>query len=239
VLKHIGLDMVRSIGEIAGANAGDLVLMVAGQGGVPSKEPGSAARVKPALDALRRTVAAKLELADPATLKYAFIVDFPLVEWNDDEERWQASHHLFTSAREDDLSLFDSDPGSVRSNAYDITCNGWEIGSGSIRIHQRENQERIFKLLGITEAEARMKFGHMLDAFEYGAPPHGGFAPGIERTVALLAQETDIREVMAFPKTKSAQDLMTSAPLPVDQAALDSVGLQLKPGVGGVPPQEA
>jgi aspartyl-tRNA synthetase len=230
VLKHIGLELVRSVGELAGANAGDLVLIVAGQGGVPSKEPGSAARVKPALDALRRAVATKLELADPNTLLYAFILDFPLVEWNEDEERWDASHHLFTSLREEDIPLLDTDPGSVISQAYDITCNGWEIGSGSIRIHNRQTQERIFKLLNINEDEARLKFGHMLDAFDYGAPPHGGFAPGIERTVALLAQETDIREVMAFPKTKSAQDLMTGAPMPVDPKALDLVGLQIRPG---------
>jgi aspartyl-tRNA synthetase len=135
--------------------------------------------------------------------------------------------------------MLDSDPGSVISQAYDITCNGWEIGSGSIRIHNRETQERIFKLLNIGEEEARLKFGHMLDAFEYGAPPHGGFAPGIERTVALLAQETDIRDVMAFPKTKSAQDLMTGAPLPVDTRALDLVGIELKPGVSEGQQQES
>jgi aspartyl-tRNA synthetase len=228
VLKHIGLEMARSIGRIAGAKAGDLVLIVAGVGGVPAKEPGSAARVKPALDALRRTLGAKLGLADANTLQFAFIVDFPLVEWNEGEERWEAAHHLFTAPREDDLARLDTDPGSVRSNHYDITCNGWEMGSGSIRIHRRELQERVLKLLGIGEEEAREKFGHMLEAFEYGAPPHGGFAPGIDRTVALFAQETDIREVIAFPKTKSATDLMTGAPLPVDPAALETVGLKLR-----------
>jgi aspartyl-tRNA synthetase len=229
VLKHVGAGMARSLGRIAGAHTGDLLLIVAGTGGVPAKEPGAKARVKPALDALRRTVAAKLELADPGSLVFAFIVDFPLVEWNDDEERWDASHHLFTSVKAEDLSLLDSDPGSVRSNAYDITCNGWEIGSGSIRIHSREMQERIFKLLNISEDDARTRFSHMLEAFQYGAPPHGGIAPGIDRTVALFAQESDIRDVIAFPKTKSAQDLMTGAPLPVDPAALDAVGIQLKP----------
>ncbi len=228
-LKFLGIDMVRSIGRLASANAGDLVLMVAGQGGLRALEPGSAARVKPALDALRRGVAAKLDLIDRNTLGFAFVVDFPMFEWDDDNERWGAKHHLFTSCMEEDLGILETDPGAARSNAYDITCNGWEIGSGSIRIHQRGVQERILKLLGITEAEAREKFGHMLDAFEYGAPPHGGFAPGIDRTVALFAQETDIREVIAFPKTKSATDLMTGAPSPVDQAALDAVGLTLKP----------
>jgi len=152
-----------------------------------------------------------------------------VVEWNDDEERWDASHHLFTSVKTEDMSLLDTDPGSVRSNAYDITCNGWEIGSGSIRIHNREMQERIFKLLNISDEDARTRFTHMLEAFQYGAPPHGGIAPGIDRTVAIFAQESDIRDVIAFPKTKSAQDLMTGAPLPVDLAALDAVGIQLKP----------
>jgi aspartyl-tRNA synthetase len=228
VLKHIGLDLVRSIGKIAGADAGDLVLIVAGQGGVASKEPGAAARVKPALDALRRNLAAKLELADPNTLGFAFIIDVPLVEWNDDEERWDAVHHLFTSPVPEDIGLMDSDPGAVRSNAYDITCNGWEIGSGSIRIHQRNVQEQVFRLLGIGEEDQRVKFGHMLEAFEFGAPPHGGFAPGMDRTAAIFAQESDIREVIAFPKTKSASDLMTGAPTPVDASALEQVGLQLK-----------
>jgi|CXWL01.1.fsa_nt_gi aspartyl-tRNA synthetase len=228
-MKHLGADMARTIGKLADAKAGDLVLMVAGAGGVPAKEPGSAARVKPALDALRRSVAAKLGLTDRNTLGFAFIIDFPLVEWNDDEEQWNASHHLFTSVHADDLGLLESDPGSVRSNAYDITCNGWEIGSGSIRIHNREMQERIFKLLNISEEDAQTRFSHMLEAFQYGAPPHGGIAPGIDRTVALFAQESDIRDVIAFPKTKSAQDLMTGAPLPVEAAALDVVGIQLKP----------
>ena len=228
-LKFLGIDMVRSLGRLAGAGAGDLLLMVAGQGGMRSLDPGAQSRVKPALDALRRSVAVKLDLIDKNTLGFAFVVDFPMFEWDEDSERWSAKHHLFTSCMEEDLGILESDPGAARSNAYDITCNGWEIGSGSIRIHQRGVQERILKLLGITEAEAREKFGHMLDAFEYGAPPHGGFAPGIDRTVALFAQESDIREVIAFPKTKSAADLMTGAPSPVDQAALDVVGLVLKP----------
>jgi len=234
-LKHLGLDLVRSIGKLADAHADDLVLIVAGQGGVPAKEPGSAARVKPALDALRRHVAAKQGLGDPNTLQFAFVVDFPLVEWNDEEEAWNATHHLFTSVKAEDLGLLDSNPGAVRSNAYDLTCNGWEIGSGSIRIHRREEQVRIFELLGIGEEDQRIKFGHMLDAFEYGAPPHGGVAPGMDRTVALFAQETDIRETIAFPKTKSATDLMTGAPSVVDQAALDAVGLTLKRPSAGSP----
>ena len=138
-------------------------------------------------------------------------------------------HHVFTSWKAEDEALLSTPtPAPSRSNHYDIVCNGWEIGSGSIRIHRREEQERVFEILRINEQDQRLKFGHMLEAFEYGAPPHGGFAPGIDRTVALLAQETDIRDVIAFPKTKSGGDLMTGAPLPVDPAALDTLGLELK-----------
>ncbi len=228
VLKHLGIEMVRAVGAIAGATENDLVLIVAGQGGVPSKEPGSTGRVKPALDALRRHLGAKLALADPNTLAFAFLLEFPLVEWDEDDERWTATHHLFTAPLADDMDLIDTDPGSARSDHYDLTCNGWEIGSGSIRIHDRAVQERILRLLAIGEEEQRVKFGHMLDAFEFGAPPHGGFAPGIDRTAALFAQESDIREIIAFPKTKSGADLMTGAPSPVPPATLDELGLEIQ-----------
>jgi aspartyl-tRNA synthetase len=228
VLKFIGLELAEKLGQRAAAKPGDMLLIVAGGGGMKALEPGSAARVKPALDAVRRALGEKLGLTDRDLLQFAFIVDFPIVEWNDEEDRWESPHHLFTGARPEDLHLLATDPGKVRSNHYDITCNGWEIASGSIRIHRREEQEHIFALLGITPEDAQARFGHMLEAFEYGAPPHGGIAPGIERTVALFAQETDIRETIAFPKTKSASDLMTGAPVPVDQATLDVLGLQLK-----------
>jgi aspartyl-tRNA synthetase len=213
----------------ADARQGDMLLIVAGQAGVPAKEPGSSARVPVVLDSLRRAMGARLVLYDPNTLMFAFVVDFPLVEWNDEDERWDPTHHLFTSVVDEDLPLLDTDPGATRSNAYDITCNGWEIGSGSIRIHRRSDQVRIFELLKISEDDQRERFGHMLEAFEFGAPPHGGFAPGIDRTAALFVQETDIRETIAFPKTKSASDLMTGAPSIVEVAALDTLGLMLKP----------
>jgi aspartyl-tRNA synthetase len=232
VLKFIGLELARSMGERAGANAGDMLFVVAGAGGLKSKDAGSVGRVKPALDALRRTLASKLELADPNTLLFTFLTEFPLFEWNDDDERWDATHHAFTSPKREDLHLVEKDPGAARSDHYDITCNGWEIGSGSIRIHRRDEQEMIFRVMGISDADAKRRFGHMLEAFEFGAPPHGGFAPGIDRTVALFAQESDIREVIAFPKTKSASDLMANAPTDVDQASLDILGLQLKDAPG-------
>jgi aspartyl-tRNA synthetase len=227
VLKFLGIELARAIGVQAGTSAGDLVLIVAGSGGMPAKETGSAGRVKPALDTLRRAVAQKLGLADPDTLAFCWVVDFPMFEWSDEDERWEPSHHLFTSVKPEDLPKLESDPGAALSNAYDLVCNGQEIGSGSIRIHDRSEQERILKLLKISEEDARERFGHMLDAFEFGAPPHGGIAPGIDRTAALLAQETDIREVIAFPKTKSASDPMTGAPYPADPAALEVLRIRV------------
>ncbi len=228
VLKFLGLELTRAIGLNAGAGAGDLVLIVAGSGGIPSKEPGSVARVKPALDLLRRTVASKQELADPGTLSFLWVVDFPMFEWDDEDERWSPSHHLFTSVKPESLASLESDPGVALSNAYDIVCNGQEIGSGSIRIHKRSEQESILRLLKITDEDANERFGHMLEAFEYGAPPHGGIAPGIDRTVALLAQESDIREVIPFPKTKSASDPMTGAPLRAAPEALRTLSISVE-----------
>nr|AHZ45586.1 aspartyl-tRNA synthetase [uncultured bacterium] len=227
VLKFIGLELAQAIGMQCGAGAGDLVLIVAGNGGMPAKEAGSAGRVKPALDALRRTVAAKLDLADPNRLAFLWIVDFPLFEWSDEDERWDPTHHLFTAAMPEDLVELSRDPGKVRSNAYDLACNGQEVGGGSIRIHNRGEQEQILSLLNITEEQARERFGHMLDAFEFGAPPHGGIAMGIDRTAAVLSQTDDIRDTIAFPKTKSASDPMTGSPSPADPAALDVLHIKV------------
>jgi aspartyl-tRNA synthetase len=232
VLKFLGLEQAQAIGIQAGAGAGDLVLIVAGNGGMPAKEPGSLGRVKPALDTLRRTLATKLELADPNTLAFLWIIDFPLFEWSDEDERWDPTHHLFTSAMPEDLEELARDPGKVRSNAYDIVCNGQEIGGGSIRIHNRGEQEQILRLLNITDEQARERFGHMLDAFEFGAPPHGGIACGIDRTAAVLAQTDDIRDMIAFPKTKSASDPMTGAPSPADPAALKVLHIKVEPPEG-------
>ena len=227
VAKYLSLDLVREAAQRADAKRGDLLLLIAGEGGKPKLEPGSVHRVKPALDGLRREVAARLKLADPDVLHYAFITEFPLVEWNDEEERWDAQHHLFVAPIEEDLPLFESDPARVRSRAYDLTCNGVELGSGSVRIHQRALQEKAFRLLGISDEDAQARFGHMLEAFEYGAPPHAGFAPGIDRVVAQLAGEEDIREVFAFPKTKSASDPMTGAPSPVTEEQLRVLGIEV------------
>ncbi|MBM4414767.1 MAG: aspartate--tRNA ligase [Chloroflexi bacterium] len=199
-----------AVAEACGAARGDLLLLVAGPDAVTSR----------ALDALRRHVAEERGLADPQRLEFAFVTEFPMLEWDEQEARWSAVHHLFTAPYEADIARIDDDPAAVRSHAYDIVCNGQEIGSGSIRIHRPELLLRVLARLGMGEAEARAKFGHMLEAFTFGAPPHGGIAPGIDRTVALFAGERDIREVIAFPKTKSASDPMTGAPSAVSARQL-------------------
>jgi len=200
--KYFTPEQAREMARLAGANRGDMFLMVADK---PST-------VNKALDGLRREIGQRLELADPNMLHFVLIYDFPLFEWNDEDERWYSVTHPFTQPRPEGVHLLESDPGAVHSRSYDLVCNGWELGGGSIRIHRREMQEQVFRILGIGPEEAQRRFGHMLEAFEYGAPPHGGFATGIDRTVALLAQQDDIREVMAFPKTKSATDPLTGAP---------------------------
>jgi aspartyl-tRNA synthetase len=148
------------------------------------------------------------------------VIDFPLFEWNEGEQRWDPSHHLFTAPVAEDVPLLDTDPGAARGRQYDLVINGEEIGGGSIRIHRREIQEKVFDLIGLEVEDAKERFGHMLEAFEYGAPPHGGLASGIDRLVMLLAGEPNIREVIAFPKTQQAADLMAGAPSPVHQEQL-------------------
>jgi aspartyl-tRNA synthetase len=217
--KQIASAELAAIVEQMSGETGDLLLIAADPPNV----------VAAALDKLRREFAARLSLADPDLLAWAWVLDFPLVEWNADEGRWDAVHHPFTAPLDEDLPLMDSDPGKVRAKAYDLILNGYEAGGGSIRIHQRDVQQKLFDLLGISRATAESQFGHMLDAFEYGAPPHGGIAPGIDRIVMLLANESTIREVMAFPKTQQAVDLMTSAPSPVDERQLRDLHIRLAP----------
>ena len=183
--------------------------------------------VNKSLGILRLEFRDRLKLAPPDLLAFAWIIDFPMFEWDDQEKRWSFAHHPFTMPKLEHLDNLESDPGSVLSNAYDLVCNGYELSSGSIRIHRRDIQSRIFKSLGYSEEEAYRRFGHMLDAFEYGAPPHGGMAPGIDRLVMLLADEPNIREVMAFPKTASAADLMFDAPSELDPRHLRELRLRI------------
>ncbi|HUG61693.1 MAG TPA: aspartate--tRNA ligase, partial [Methylomirabilota bacterium] len=177
------------------------------------------------LGRLRTRLGADLELIDPSVMAFCWIVDPPIVEWNADEARWDAVHHPFTAPRPEDVDRLDDAPGSVRARAYDIVANGYEIGGGSIRMHQADLQARVFALLGIDEVQAEAEFGHLLEAFRFGAPPHGGIAWGFDRLVMLLAGESTIREVIPFPKTLTAIDLLTDAPSQVPAASLAELGI--------------
>ena len=210
-----------SMAERLDAREGDLVLIVA------DTMPGASV----ALGAVRTDIARRDSLADSNVLAYARVTEFPLVEWDPAAHRWDAVHHPFTSPLDQDLPLLSQRPGEVRAKAYDLVCNGWELGSGSIRIHRRELQEQVFGLLGYSEAEADARFGHLLHAFQYGTPPHGGMAIGLDRVAAIFADETSIREVIAFPKNQSAVDLLMNAPSPVPEAQLTDLHIMLRPDV--------
>jgi len=213
VAKFFTTAQAQEMARLAGARRGDMLLIVADSPSIANRS----------LDGLRREIASRLELADPDVLAFAFVTQYPLLEWSETEGRWSSSHHPFTSPYLEDLPLLDSDPGRVRSHAYDLVCNGWELFSGSIRIHRREVQEKMFSVLGISPEEAKVKFGHMLEAFEYVPPPHAGIGPGIGRLMAVLTNEPDIREVIAFPKTKSASDPMMGAPRPISEQQLSEL----------------
>ena len=222
ILQSAGLRMPSEwharLAERMGAGPGDLVLLMAGP----------IARANVWLNAMRNHIGELLELADPEELAFAFVTDFPLFEWNEDASRWDSSHHPFTSPADGEEGLLDGDDlGAIRSKAYDLVCNGSELASGSIRIHRRDLQERIFSILGYSNEDVGERFRQILEAFEYGAPPHGGIAPGIDRLCAILAGASSIRDVIAFPKTQSGTDLLFNSPAEVASSQLKELSIKV------------
>ena len=216
--KFVKPEETEAVKTKTGAKEGDLILFAADQRAVVNK----------VLGGLRLIFRDRLELADPDMLAFAWVVDFPMFAWNEEEGKWDAEHHPFTMPQLDDLPKFETNPGEILSDAYDMVCNGYEMASGSIRIHRSDIQLKVFQLLGLRGDEIEQKFGHMLEAFEYGAPPHGGMAPGIDRLVMLLADEPNIREVIAFPKNQAGRDVMADAPSEVEPRQLKELHIQIK-----------
>ncbi len=215
--KFLAAPIQQLLRERLGAKAGDLLLFVADKEDV----------VCAGLGTLRAHLANVLKLYDPNGLDYkiAWVCDFPSFIWDDEEKRWAANHHPFTAPRDEDLAKLESDPAGVKAKAYDLIINGYECGGGSIRIHNPDVQSRLFKVLGMTEQQARARFGFLLDALKFGAPPHGGIALGLDRFAMMLTRTANIRDVIAFPKNQKARDLMTGAPAPVDAKQLKELGL--------------
>jgi aspartyl-tRNA synthetase len=215
VMKALGEAEVRKLLDAATAGNGDILLVAAGEADATSKMLGQ----------LRLSLAKQKGLLSADEFAFTWVVDFPLLEWDPEAKRYVSMHHPFTSPHDEDLALVETEPGKVRAKAYDLVLNGSEIAGGSIRIHDATLQRRIFSLLNISAEEAKLRFGFFLEALEYGTPPHGGIAIGLDRTTAILAGESSIREVIAFPKTATATDLMSSAPSPVDAKQLKELHL--------------
>jgi len=217
--KFYSQEDLKAWADKAEAKSGDLILALSGDLNATRKQ----------MCELRLHMGDLLELKDPMNFKPLWVLDFPLLEWDEDSERFHAMHHPFTSPKPDEIALLDSDPGKVHANAYDLVINGVEIGGGSIRIHDRATQAMMFKHLGFSDEEAREQFGFLMDAFEYGAPPHGGIAFGFDRLCSMFGGSDSIRDFIAFPKNTSARDVMIESPSPIAKDQLDELGLDLLP----------
>ena len=215
VSKFYSEDDLRKWADRCNAKPGDLILILAGE----------AMKTRKQLNELRLEMGNQLGLRDPNKFSCLWVIDFPLFEWDDETQRYYAMHHPFTSPNPDDLDMLDSDPGAVRATAYDMVVNGNELGGGSIRIHDSELQDKMFRTLGLSEEEARYKFGFLMDAFKFGAPPHGGLAFGFDRMVSILAGLDSIRDVIAFPKNNSGRDMMIDAPSTIDDSQLEELSI--------------
>ncbi len=215
--KFMSEDEMKAILERAQAEAGDLICFVADKNNV----------VFDALGQLRLEIARKLDILNPDEFKFLWVTEFPLFEYDEEEQRWAAKHHPFTSPMDEDLEYLDTDPGRVRAKAYDMVLNGVELGGGSIRIHMQELQSKMFKMLGFTEEDANRKFGFLLEAFKYGTPPHGGMAFGLDRLIMLMAKRNSIRDVIAFPKVQNASELMSNAPDLVDEKQIEELHINI------------
>jgi aspartyl-tRNA synthetase len=215
--KFFDQDVLKSWAEKFEAKPGDLLLVLAGET-TPTRK---------ALNELRLEMGGRLGLRNPEVFAPLWVVDFPLLEWDEDAQRYHAMHHPFTSPKPEDINLLESDPGKVRANAYDLVINGVEIGGGSIRIHNKELQQKMFKVLGFTDEEAQAQFGFLMNAFEFGAPPHGGIALGFDRLVSLFGGSDSIRDFIAFPKNNAGRDVMIDSPSGISKEQLDELGLRV------------
>jgi len=215
--KFLSVDVIKRLANEMGAKPGDLILIVAG----------SDRLVNTVLSNLRNEMARRLELVDDNDFSFVWIYDFPLFEWDDDLNKWEPAHHLFSSPKAEHMTYLDTDPGKVLAELYDLVCNGIEMGSGSIRIHDKDIQTKVFGVIGYGEEEINERFGQLLTAFTYGAPPHGGMGLGLDRLVAILAGEQAIREVIAFPKTQSAVDPLFEAPSTITDQQLEELHIRV------------